>query len=59
MALWGNAWRIAKGHSLVLELTQSDTPTFRRDNFPTSATIGAISLHVPRAVAAARNDFRD
>lgn len=56
--LWGNGWRFARGDSVVLELTQSDTPTFRKDNFPSTLTIGSVGLHMPRTKPSLKHDFR-
>jgi predicted acyl esterase len=56
--LWGNAWRFRKGDSVVLELTESDTPTFRKDNFPSTLTINSVDLHMPRTVPSLKHDFR-
>jgi predicted acyl esterase len=57
--LWGNGWTFKKGHSIVLEVTQADTPTFRRDNFPTSLSFAAATLEIPTTGGALRRDFRD
>jgi dienelactone hydrolase len=56
--LWGNGWRFRKGDKVVLELTQSDTPTFRKDNNPSTLTIDGASLHLPRTKPSLRHDFR-
>jgi poly(3-hydroxybutyrate) depolymerase len=45
--LFGNAWSFGAGHQLLLELTQDDSPYFRRDNFPSSAAIDGGTLTVP------------
>ena len=45
--LFGNAWRFAAGHRLLLEVTQDDSTYFRRDNFPSSTTIESGQLVLP------------
>jgi hypothetical protein len=45
--LFGNAWRFESGHELLLEVTQDDSPYFRRDNFPSSTAIDGGTLTVP------------
>lgn len=57
--LWGNAWTFEKDHSVLLEITQSDTPTFRLDNFPSSIAYAAADLKIPVTDATRRKDFRD
>ena len=57
--LWGNAWTFEKDHTILLELTQSDTPTFRRSNFPSSLAFEAAELKLPTTTEALRRDFRD
>lgn len=58
-SLFGNGWRFEKGHRLVLELTQSDTPFLRPDNFPSQITFDEIVLKIPVVPARLRHDFRD
>jgi hypothetical protein len=57
--LWGNGWTFQKGHTIVLEVTQADTPTFRRDNFPTSLQFAAATIEIPTTRPSLRRDFRD
>ena len=45
--LFGNAWRFAPGHSLKLEVSQTDVPSFRPDNLPSSITFTDARLEVP------------
>ncbi|HWH44266.1 MAG TPA: CocE/NonD family hydrolase [Thermoleophilaceae bacterium] len=45
--LFGNHWRFEEGHRLLLEVTQDDSPFFRRDNFAGSATIESAELVLP------------
>lgn len=45
--LFGNAWRFAAGHELLLEVTQDDSTYFRRDNVASSATIDDATLVLP------------
>jgi predicted acyl esterase len=46
--LFGNGWRFRKGHRILLEVTQGDTPFLRRDNFPSALdiTVGQVELPV-------------
>lgn len=57
--LWGNAWTFEKDHTVLLEITQSDTPMFRRSNFPSSLAFGSAELKLPTTTEALRRDFRD
>lgn len=57
--LWGNGWTFKKGHSIVLELSQADTPLFRRDNFATTISYAEAEVQLPVTSAARRRDFRD
>jgi predicted acyl esterase len=45
--LFGNHWRFPAGHKLMLEVTQDDSPYFRRNNFPSTTTIDSARLVVP------------
>ncbi|MGH7687582.1 MAG: CocE/NonD family hydrolase C-terminal non-catalytic domain-containing protein [Candidatus Dormibacteria bacterium] len=47
LELWPNAWQLQAGHTLKLELTQDDFPTWRPDNEPASITLSNLSLTVP------------
>jgi X-Pro dipeptidyl-peptidase-like protein len=47
--LFGDCWRFAPGHRLLLEVTQDDSSFLRRDNFPSSATITDARLTLPLA----------
>lgn len=58
-AMFGNAWIFGEGHSLVVEVSQSDTPFLRKTNAPTTMTVGAAELRVPVAPLKNRKDFRD
>ena len=49
MELWPNAWQIQCGHSLRLELTQDDAPTWRPDNEPSTLTYSNVTLALPVA----------
>jgi predicted acyl esterase len=57
-ALFGNAWRFDKGHKVVLELSQADTPFLRRNNMPSTIAFPDIQLTIPRASSRFKNDFR-
>lgn len=56
--LWGNGWTFEKDHRVVLELSQSDTPTFRRHNLPSSLSFSAAEVTLPVAPKSLRTDFR-
>jgi predicted acyl esterase len=56
--LWGNAWTFGKDHRLVMELSQADTPTFRRDNLPSSLEFSSVEVTLPVAPKSLRRDFR-
>ena len=57
--LWGNGWTFDKGHSVVLELSQADTPTFRRNNLPSTIAFSAAEIKLPITTESLRKDFRD
>ena len=45
--LYGNHWHLEKGHELLLEVTGDDSTFFRRDNFPSVATVNSATLTLP------------
>jgi hypothetical protein len=47
MELWPNGYKLTCGHTLKLELTQDDSPTWRPDNIPSSLTYSNLSLSLP------------
>lgn len=47
--LFGNHWRFAAGHSLQLEMSQTDAPFFRPDNFASSVVSSSPQLTLPLA----------
>ena len=47
LPLYGNHWRLAPGHRLRLDLTQSDNPTFRPSNEPSSIAFSSATLVLP------------
>jgi dienelactone hydrolase len=49
--LGANSWEVLPGHSLRLELTQNDSPTWRPDNEPSSLSISGLRLDLPAVVA--------
>jgi putative CocE/NonD family hydrolase len=57
--LFGNAWTFEAGHSVVLEVSQSDVPFLRRDNFPSMASFTEAEIVIPITAPALRRDFRD
>ncbi|MDQ3940000.1 MAG: hypothetical protein M3238_01480 [Actinomycetota bacterium] len=46
-ALFGNAWRFPKGHRVVVEISQADTPFLRRNNFPSTITYSETQIAIP------------
>ncbi|MGN9779729.1 CocE/NonD family hydrolase C-terminal non-catalytic domain-containing protein [Micromonospora sp. H33] len=45
--LWPTGWRLPTGHRLKLELTATDTPTWRTDNQPATLVLNNLELTVP------------
>ena len=45
--LYGNHWRLERGHELLLEVTGDDSTFFRRDNFPSVITVNRAQLTLP------------
>ncbi|MEA2353662.1 MAG: type transport system ATP-binding protein [Thermoleophilaceae bacterium] len=45
--MFGNAWRMAAGHTLQLELLQDDSTYLRTDNIPSTVTIEKVGLELP------------
>jgi hypothetical protein len=45
--LFGNAWRVRRGHHLQLELLQDDSTFLRPDNVPSAMTIEHVGVRVP------------
>jgi hypothetical protein len=45
--LFGNAWRLRRGHALRLEVVQSDASYLRTDNFASTALIDGGRLELP------------
>ena len=56
--LWGNGWRFEKDHRVAIELSQADSPMFRRNNFPSTIEIQKATLEIPVAPEEANVDFR-
>lgn len=56
--LQGNGWLFGKDHSIVVEVTQSDTPFLRRQNEPSTLAIEKASISFPVANEKFRRDFR-
>ncbi|MDQ3963139.1 MAG: hypothetical protein M3277_04390 [Actinomycetota bacterium] len=57
--LWGNAWTFEQGHTIVLELSQADSPMFRLNNNFSTIAYTEAALELPSALESNRNDFRD
>ena len=56
--LFGNSWKFEKDHTVVVELSQSDQPFLRRDNFPSSITFPDVKLRLPTTKPKFKVDFR-
>ena len=56
--LFGNGWMFEQGHKVVIEVTQSDQPFLRRDNFPSTVTYKSANIELPVAPEALKVDFR-
>ena len=57
--LFGNGWRFEKDHSVVVEVTQADTPFLRKQNEPSTLSLSEANLAMPVALEKFRKDFRD
>jgi dienelactone hydrolase len=47
--LHGNGWRFEKDHTLVIEVTQADSPFLRRNNEITTITFESANVRIPIA----------
>lgn len=47
LALDGNGWRFARGHTIRLELTQNDAPYLRIENLPSTISYAGVRLDLP------------
>ncbi|HYP23809.1 MAG TPA: CocE/NonD family hydrolase C-terminal non-catalytic domain-containing protein [Actinomycetota bacterium] len=47
--LHGNGWRFEKDHTVVIEVTQADTPFLRRDNVISTITYESANIRLPIA----------
>ena len=56
--LWGNGWTFPKGDKVVLEVSEADTPTFRRDNMPSSLSFTEAAITLPTVPSSRLHDFR-
>lgn len=57
--LWANGWRFDEGHQVVLELSQSYTPMFRKNNIPSVIQFDSAKVKLPVVPESLRHDFRD
>jgi predicted acyl esterase len=57
--LFGNGWRFEKDHSVVMEITQADTPFLRKQNEPSALSLAEANITIPVALEKYRKDFRD
>ena len=57
--LWGNGWRFEKDHRVAVEISQADSPLFRRSNFPSTLSIEKAGLRIPVARETNNVDFRN
>ena len=56
--LFGNSWTFAKGHKIVVELSQSDQPFLRRDNFPSTISYPDVKITIPTVRGKFKADWR-
>ena len=47
--LHGNGWRFGKDHTIVIEVTQADSPFLRRDNVVTTIDFTSANVRIPVA----------
>ena len=52
--LYGNCWDWQAGHTMSLQVTQTDNPYLRPDNLPSQLTLTAPRLDVPTAESPTR-----
>lgn len=45
--LFGSHWTFGAGHTIELELSQTDAPFLRPDNLPSSIGVGGVTLELP------------
>ena len=57
--LFGNAWTFAKGHRVVVEVSQADVPFLRRHNTPSTIEFLSANIRLPEADPARNVDFRN
>ena len=57
--LFGNGWIFEKGHKIVIEVTQADSPFLRKSNAPSALTYNSANIKIPVAPDSAGVDFRD
>jgi predicted acyl esterase len=56
--LWGNAWTFAKGHRVVVEVSQADSPFLRRHDEPSTIQFLSANVRLPTADPKRNVDFR-
>jgi len=56
--LFGNAWVFEAGHKIVVEVSQSDTPFLRKNNFLSTVTFEEANIKIPVAPDSLKVDFR-
>jgi hypothetical protein len=47
--LHGNGWRFDKDHTVVIEVTQGDSPFLRRANLPSTVDFQSANVRLPVA----------
>ena len=47
--LHGNGWRFEKDHTVVIEVTQADSPFLRRDSVPSTIDYASANIRIPIA----------
>ena len=47
LPLYGNHWRLARGHRIRLDLTQDDFPYYRPNNQPSAINFSSPTLVLP------------
>ena len=45
--LFGNCWTFPAGHTIQLEIAQTDAPFLRPDNLPSSIALSSVRLTLP------------
>jgi dienelactone hydrolase len=54
LPFYGNHWDLRPGHTIRLDLTQADTPTYRPSNVPSAIAFDELTLKLPTLQAGTR-----